>query len=585
MDSKQIRQKFLDFFKERGHVVVPSSSLIPDDPSVLLTTAGMQQFKRYFTGELDAKKDFTLSDDKPARGAVSIQKSFRTSDIDEVGDETHLTFFEMLGHFSFGDYFKKETIGWTYELLTKVFDVPKERISAIVFEGDATVPFDKESFLNWSKLLPQERVRKGPRRDNFWGPVGAEGPCGACNEVYVDDTEVATLVFVEYYCHPDKTLKPLTKKGVDVGWGFERLVRVVQDKPTIFETDLFNPLMELLSRRGLEKPLDERVQRIIADHIRGVVFLAADGVRPSNKDAGYVLRRLMRRVITHEFLIGGTALDVEELLRTVIANYGEFYPEIKNQEIFRIYKDENLKFSKTLEAGLKELERLTEVDARAAFKLYESYGLPYEVIKEVVAKKATKLTREDFDREFAKHQEISRAGAGKKFGGHGLILDTGELKAGNEEEIKKTTRLHTATHLLNQALHDVLGDEVDQRGSDVTPERTRFDFVFSRKMTPEEIKKVENIVNEKIGEDLPVRVVEMAVGDALALGVRKFYKAKYPDIAKVYYIGKDEDVKKAYSKEFCGGPHVRHTGEIGAFKIIKEEAVSAGARRIRGIIE
>ena len=258
---------------------------------------------------------------------------------------------------------------------------------------------------------------------------------------------------------------------------------------------------------------------------------------------------------------------------------------MKSQEVFGIYKDENSKFSKTLETGLKELERLTEVDARAAFKLYESYGLPYEVIKEVVAKKATKLTREDFDKEFAKHQEISRAGAGKKFGGHGLILDTGELKAGSEEEIKKATRLHTATHLLNQALHDVLGDEVDQRGSDITPERTRFDFVFSRKMTPEEIKRVENIVNEKISGDLPVRVKEMAVADALAFGVRKFYKAKYPDVAKVYYIGKDEDINKAYSKEFCGGPHMEHTGEIGKFKIAKEEAVSAGTRRIRGIIE
>ena len=591
----------MDFFKARGHVVVPSSLLIPDDPSVLLTTAGMQQFKRYFTGELDPMKDFG------GKNTVSIQKSFRTSDIDEVGDESHLTFFEMLGNFSFGGYFKKEAIEYAHELITKEMGLAIDYVS--VFEGDPEIPADIESEKIW-KSLGVSNIKKFGREDNFWGPTGAEGPCGPTTEIYVNTAlrraqgkpplEVWNIVFNEYYCKLESEgvdpvrgprsargsrLERLASNGVDTGMGLERLAMVSQNTPTIFETDLFKPLMDLLSGRGLNKPLDERTQRIIADHIRGIVFLIADGVRPSNKDAGYILRRLMRRVITHEFLAGGTVLDAEELLRTVITNYGEFYPEMKSQEVFGIYKDENSKFSKTLETGLKELERLTEVDARAAFKLYESYGLPYEVIKEVVAKKATKLTREDFDKEFAKHQEISRAGAGKKFGGHGLILDTGELKAGSEEEIKKATRLHTATHLLNQALHDVLGDEVDQRGSDITPERTRFDFVFSRKMTPEEIKRVENIVNEKISEDLPVRVKEMAVGDALALGVRKFYKAKYPDVAKVYYIGKDEDINKAYSKEFCGGPHMEHTGEIGKFKIAKEEAVSAGTRRIRGIIE
>jgi alanyl-tRNA synthetase len=592
MSSGEIRKKFLEFFKERRHTIVSSSSLIPDDPSVLLTTAGMQQFKRYYTGELDAIKDFG------APRVASIQKCFRTSDIDEVGDETHLTFFEMLGHFSFGDYFKKETIEWTYELLTKVFDVPKERISATVFEGDAAVPFDKESFLNWSKLLPQERVRKGPRKDNFWGPAGAEGPCGACNEVYVDDTEVATLVFMEYYCRSGKTLEPLAKKGVDVGWGFERLVRVVQNAPTIFETDLFAPITRSIIEIVGDKPIQKI--RIITDHLKAATFLVGDGIEPSNTDRGYVLRRLIRRAMVMHYKFIGAGIDAAFYIRPVkeivnIYKGVEQYKGLAEKEkyILEVIRKETEKFSKTLGRGLKELEKMVELSGRQAFDLYQSFGLPPEVAYEFKP-----FSWEEFNTAKEEHTKVSMVGAEKKFGGHGLALNTGELKVpigesrildglavgtGSEEEIQKVTRLHTATHLLQKALREVLGNEIRQMGSDVTPERTRFDFSFSRKMTPEELQKVEEIVNQKIKEDLPVQFIELPKAEAEKTGALFFFKEKYPEKVKVYYIG--DSFETAWSKEFCGGPHVSRTGEIGKFKITKEEAVGAGVRRIRAIVE
>lgn len=577
MKSEEIRKLFLIFFKKRGHVIVPSSPLIPDDLSVLLTTAGMQQFKKYFTGELNPLKDFGSKD------TVSIQKCFRTSDIDEVGDESHLTFFEMLGHFSFGDYFKRETINWTFELLTSIFGINSERISATVFEGDPSassgqvVPFDEESFEVWSKLLPKERIGKGGRESNFWGPAGNEGPCGACNEVYVDGIEVATLVFMEYYCHPDKRLESLTQKGVDVGWGFERLAVILQETKSVFETDLFSPLMELLPLT-----MDMRTKRILADHVRGIAFLISDGVRPSNKEAGYILRRLMRRLMVHLHL-AKNSVKPEHLLEEVFENYEKFYPELNREVVLEELTAEQERFQTTLQKGLKELARAPLLDARTAFTLYGSFGLPYEIIKELGGAKAVNLRREDFDEEFRRHQDVSRAGQQRKFGGHGLILDTGELKAESEEELKKVTRLHTATHLLNQALRDVLGNAVMQRGSDITTERTRFDFTFPRRMTPAEIKKVEEIVNEKIEEDLPVNFKKMPKEEAEKTGALHFFKGKYPDVVKIYYIGKT--LETAYSKEFCGGPHVVCTSEIGKFKIIKEETSAAGIRRIRAAVE
>ncbi len=580
MTGSDIRKKFLDYFKENGHTVVRSSSLVPDDPSVLLTTAGMQQFKRYYTGELDAMKDFG------AKSTASVQKSFRTSDIDEVGDESHLTFFEMLGNFSFGGYFKEEAIKYGYEFITKVMGLPIDYVSVFdpeqVREGDwrKGVPRDDESRAIWEKIGVKDIRAEGV--DVFWGPTGSEGPCGPTTEIYVKSAEgksleVWNIVFNEFYRDPAMKLTKLKTPGVDTGMGLERLAMVSQRTPTIFETDLFAPLMKLLPGN-----LSERTRRILADHVRGIAFLLSDGVRPSNKEAGYVLRRLMRRLVTHLHL-AGNPVDPAHLFAEVNEHYEKFYPELNAEIILEEWNAERARFEKTLSVGLRELSKIDSLDAKGAFMLFESCGLPYEVLKELGGTKASKLAREEFDKEFEKHQEISRAGAVKKFGGHGLILDTGELKAGSEEELKKVTRLHTATHLLQRALREVLGSEVSQRGSDITPERTRFDFSFPRKVEKEELRQVEELVNEKIKEDLPVQFKEMPKEEAEKTGALYFFKEKYPDRVKVYFVGRS--LENAWSKEFCGGPHVTHTGEIGRVKIAKEEAVGAGVRRIRATLE
>jgi len=591
MDSAEIRARFLAFFKERGHTIVPSSSLIPDDPSVLLTTAGMQQFKKYYTGELDPVKDFG------SKNTVSVQKSFRTSDIDEVGDETHLTFFEMLGNFSFGGYWKEEAIRYAHEFITKTMGLAISYVT--VFQGSDVVPKDEESKKIWKSLDPTLTIKEEGMEDVFWGPTGTSGPCGPTTEIYCKnadgkDVEVWNIVFNEFLCSGSREellagmakLVPLKTKGVDTGMGLERLAMISQGKKNLFETDLFGKLRtDDAGNPILPEDSSLSVQRITLDHARAIAFLIADGVRPSNKDAGYVLRRLMRRIIVREFLLHNQMHRVEDVIRRTIDCYGDFYGELwdKEEDIKKVFKEENEKFSRTVRNGLKELEKLADIDAVMAFKLYESYGLPYEVIKDLGGKKVKNLKREDFDAEFKKHQELSRAGAEKKFGGHGLILDTGELKAGSQEELSKVLRLHTATHLLQQALREVLGPDVHQMGSDITPERTRFDFSFPRKMTPEEIKKAEGVVNGKIKEDLPVQYKEMPKAEAEKIGALHFFKEKYPDPVKVYYVG--NDISSAWSREFCGGPHVAHTGEIGHFTIVKEEAVGAGVRRIRGAVD
>jgi|SRR3989338_3468454 len=586
MTHQEIRRKFKDFFENKNHKWVESSSLLPTDPSVLFTTAGMQQFKLYFTGQADPIKDFGV------KRTASIQKSMRTSDIDEVGDESHLTFFEMLGHFSFGDYFKKETIRWTYEFLTEELRISKDRISATVFAGDhstsseQTIQFDSESYDAWSQFLPANRIRKGPREDNVWGPAGSEGPCGAANEVYVDDLEVATLVFMEYFCDKNGGLTPLPQKGVDVGWGFERITMISQGKTNIFEIDLLQPIAVLVPPE-----FNARMKRVVTDHSRAVAFLVTDGVRPSNKEQGYVLRRLMRRVITYfyitlpvdkrlakSFIHRSDVTVMHDIFAKIIEIYGEYYPELSASVIIYEFDREKEKFEKTLAHGLKELKRMEAVNSESAFKLYESYGLPFEIIQELGKEKATGLTRDGFEKEFKKHQEISRAGAKKKFGGHGLLLDTGELKVGNQGELKKATRLHTATHLLHASLRKILGEEVRQQGSDITAERLRFDFTFPRKLTPEELKQVEDMVNDAIKKELPVVKTEMSYEDAIKSGALAFFREKYPERVNVYSIND-------FSKELCGGPHVSNTSEIGKFKITKEESISAGIRRIRAIVE
>ena len=584
MEADKIRNKFLKFFKDRGHAVVSSSSLIPDDPSVLLTTAGMQQFKPYYTGEADPIKDFN------SKNTVSIQKSFRTSDIDEVGDETHLTFFEMLGNFSFGGYFKEDAIKWAHEFITKEMGLAISYVS--IFRGSDSVPKDEESRAIWQGLGISD-IREEGMADVFWGPTGSSGPCGPTTEIYCkdatgQDVEIWNIVFNQFYFPgpreellsgaSGKKLEPLKIPGVDTGMGLERLAMISQGKKNIFETDLFAPLVGFLP-----KPLGEEKKRIAADHLRGTTFLLADGVRPSNKGAGYILRRLIRRAFAYEHIFKIPSLALDAMAHGIIHQYGEFYPELVrgSQSIMAEITAERSRFSKTLDRGLRELKKMNSVGAVGAFKLYETFGLPYEIIKEVADSRAMNLSREDFDKEFERHQAISRAGVEKKFGGHGLILDTGELKAGSEEELKIVTRLHTATHLLNAALHKVLGDAVEQRGSDITAERTRFDFLFPRKLTPEEIKKIEDLVNYAVSKNFTVSVDELRLEGAKTSGAFFFYKGHYPERVKVYTIG---DADEVFSKELCGGPHILRTGEIGRFKIEKEESSSAGVRRIRATI-
>ena len=580
MNSKEIREKFLKFFEDKGHTIVPSSSLVPEDPSVLLTTAGMQQFKSYY-GELDPDKTIHSNLGKPVgKNAVSIQKSFRTSDIDEVGDESHLTFFEMMGNFSFGGYFKEKAIELAHEFLTKELGLKISYVT--VFEGNNSigVPEDKDSAAIWQKIDPSIRIEKQGMEDVFWGPTGNSGPCGPTTEVYFEnaqgqDVETWNLVFNEYF-YPgsreellsgvsEKKLEKLKTPGVDTGMGLERLMMAVQKTKNIFETDLFQPILNLFPEY-----VSDRNKRIIADHARASVFLIADGVVSSNKGQGYILRRLLRRMYVYMCNFGN---DPFTPLGKVIELYGSIY-NFDKEKILIIMKEEISKFDRTLAQGLRELDKLDLIDSIAAFNLFQSYGLPFEIIKDLGGDKAKDLKREDFDKEFRKHQELSKAGAEKKFGGHGLLLDTGELKAADEEELKKVTRLHTATHMLQAALRQVLGPEVHQMGSDITAERLRFDFTFPRKVTPEEISSVEDLINQKIKEDLTVNMIEMPSEEAKASGALTVERAKYAPMVKVYSI-------ENFSKEVCGGPHVAHTGEVVNFKITKEEASSAGVRRIR----
>ena len=590
MTSEEIRQSFLEFFKKRGHKIVPSSSLIPDDPSVLLTTAGMQQFKRYYTAELNALKDFG------SQRTVSSQKCFRTSDIEEVGDQTHLTFFEMLGNFSFGPvgsdnpedfktdgYFKRSSIYWAYEFVAQILEINLDRIEVSVFKGDDEIPFDEESYKIWHEEIgvPKEKIIFGNRLDNFWGPTGEEGPCGPCTEIYVDAVEIWNLVFNEYYKEKVGGFKKVENPGVDTGMGLERLTAALNGVDDVFQTDIFE-LLVLKIRESV--PLHDRVVRILADHLRASIFLISDGVRPSNKEAGYILRRLLRRILAYQIKYDIHADLFPESVGIIKEKFGKIYPEVKETKIILgVLEDEAQKFQEAVGRGIREIEKYKEISGKEAFYLYETFGLPFELIKELAPAETIKdLTKEDFDKEFEKHQEVSRRGAEKKFGGHGLVLDTGELKAGNEEEMRKVVRLHTATHLLHWALREVLGKEVRQMGSDINPERARFDFSFNRKITAEEIQKAEGLVNQKIKEDLPVYFKEMSKEEAEKTGALHFFKAKYPEIIRVYFIGPSTGSGQApISAEFCGGPHVNRTLEIGKFKILKEEASSAGIRRIR----
>ena len=574
MQSEEVRDKFIKFFEKRGHKVVPSSSLLPTDPSVLLTTAGVQQFKSYYTGEADAMHDFG------SLNVASVQKSFRTTDIDAVGDEIHLTLFEMMGNFSFGGYFKKEAIGYAHELITQEFGLKIDYVT--VFKGDQDVPEDTETQRIWKEIDPGIEIRKMGRKDNFWGPTGNEGPCGPTTEIFVDNIEVWNLVFNEFYCDRDGKLEKLTTPGVDTGSGLERMVAVMDKKNHIFNTDLLLPIVEKV--KELAPSLDERTVRIFVDHLRSSCFLIADGVRPSNKEAGYILRRLIRRVIAYEVQLDIHGDLLAEVPAVVIQKFHKIYPNLNQEDIAGVLGLEKKKFKAALSRGLRELSGIEKLTTQDAFFIYETYGLPFELIVEMApGDLGKKLEREDFDKEFEKHQEASRAGKERKFGGHGMLLDTGELKATDEVELKKVTRLHTATHLMQAALKKVLGEDVSQRGSDITVERTRFDFTFDRKLTDEEISKIEDLVNDVIEKDLPFQYIEMPLEEAKKSGALFFFRGKYPPKVRVYYSG--DSLKNAFSRELCGGPHVSHTGDIGKLKIGKQEAVSEGVRRLRATIE
>lgn len=597
MQSLEIRKRFLEFFRERGHVIVPSSSLIPSDPSVLLTTAGMQQFKPYYTGDADPMKDFG------AKNTASTQKSFRTSDIDEVGDETHLTFFEMLGNFSFGGYGKKEAIAYAHEFMTKELGLEIDYVT--VFAGDEKTPADEESADIWKILVPEKNIRKAGRTDNFWGPTGAEGPCGPTTEIYINGVEIWNIVFNEYYCGADGAFTKLPQLGIDTGMGLERLAMVAQKKKTIFETDLFDPFRVYLISGNV---FQDAAGRIISDHLRASVFLLADGVKPSNKEAGYILRRLLRRAIVLNKKFGFSQDQIEKEMEEVIKKYGGFsdYNNLKKERdnIMDEFRIEANKFNVTLENGLREfykkypelkahvqqtgqryeVHQAERISGKDAFDLYQTFGFPSDVIKDLAKEGGHIFDEAEFNREFKKHQEISRTGIEKKFGGHGLLLDTGELKAADEEEAKMVTRLHSATHLLQAALRKVLGEAVEQRGSDITASRLRFDFSFARALTDNERAKVESIVQDVIARDYTVTIKKMTFAQAQQSGALYMKDRAYPQEVNVYQFSHPK-TGEVFSSEICGGPHVTHTGEIGIFRITKQEAVGAGVRRVRAVVE
>lgn len=597
MNSHEIRQKFLDFFKNapRNHVIIPSASLVPEnDPTVLFNTAGMQPLVPYLMGN-----------PHPAGERIAdVQKCLRTTDIEDIGDNTHATFFEMLGNWSLGNYFKEEAIKWSYEFL---FDkeyglgLNVSRLYVTVFEGDENAPKDLESFEIWKKLgIPTHRIYFKGAQANWWPAVKGKdtwtGPTGPCSEMFYDISkeglgdltpeeyekadeeqkivEIWNDVFMQYEKQNGKIIGKLKKNNVDTGAGLERLSAILQNKASIFETDLFSEIMSIA--RTLCADSSERNARVISDHIRSAVFLIGDGVEPSNTDQGYILRRLLRRAIFKTKNKNINEVEVVRLVKAVISTYEGFYTEIENRQeiIVKVITEESQRFSKTLERGLKEFEKVysqnKDISGEQAFSLFSTYGFPVELTLELAKDKGLTLDKANFDRLWNEHQTLSRTGSNKKF--KGGLADTSEI----------SLRYHTATHLLHQALREVLGTKVEQKGSNITPERLRFDFSFERKMTDEEKQRVENIVNQKIQAGLQVNKVLLPKAEAIQTGALHFFGEKYADTVSVYYIGKD--LESAYSKEFCGGPHVKSTGEIGIFRILKEEAVSAGVRRIKAVV-
>ncbi len=611
MQSHEIRERFLKFFEKRGHAIIPSASLVPEnDPSTLFNTAGMQPLVPYLLGTPHPK----------GVRLVDCQKCVRTGDIDDVGDNRHLTFFEMLGNWSLGDYFKQEAINWSLEFLTNKEEglgLDINRFYVTVFKGlpaqagENGIPRDEEAITVWKEAFAKfnitaevagedEQVGGNIRiiplgvDDNFW-IAGATGPCGGDTEMFYDTRpeegplagkfgdlvdsyrliEVWNDVFMEFNKTADGKYEPLAKKNVDTGMGLERTTAVVNGHATVFDTDLFTPVLSKISE--LAKNDDDRAGRIVADHLRTAIFMIADGVIPSNTDRGYVLRRLLRRAIRYSDVLGMPAGSLITLLDIIITKYTDVYDNLLSQKenIKEEISKEESKFRQTLDKGLKEISKLLDkqekISGLDAFNLYQSYGFPIEVTKEIAREKNLTVDETEFNDQMKKHQELSKSGSEERFKG-GL--------GGSSQQIVK---YHTATHLLQQALVDVLGPEIAQKGSNITDERLRFDFAWPAKMTDEEKAQVEKIVNEKIEASLPVNKVILPKDEAEKTGARHLFNEKYGDEVSIYFIGDSLDT--AYSKEFCGGPHVTNTNTLGHFKIAKEEAVAAGVRRIKAILE
>ncbi|MBI3283018.1 alanine--tRNA ligase [Candidatus Curtissbacteria bacterium] len=639
MTSQGLRQKYLKFFAGKGHKIIPSASLVPKEDvelagtqRVLFTTAGMHPLVPYLLGRPHPE----------GKRLVSVQKCLRTDDIDEVGDTVHNTFFEMLGNWSLGDplspdgigksgYWKEEAIFFSYDFLINELKIDAKRLYVSVFVGDRDAPFDQESFDVWKKLgMPEDHIFRYPKLENWWGPVGPTGPCGPDTEMFYDlapgskspidpasdpnrYVEIANDVFMEYERHQDGSFKPLKQKNVDTGMGLERMLLALAGAPSIYETDVFLPLMKKIE--DLSSAYNDKSARILADHIRASVFLIADGVAPSNLERGYILRRLIRRAIRHASLLkidshgrgpwssdsslrdnepeasptarsrGPRSLEIEsdligeasflkDLASIVVKTYGDFYPNLVEfqKSIAEELTYEEAKFQKALASGIRQFEKLEgDISGKVAFDLYQNYGFPIELTVELAAEKEKEVDIPGFFQEFEKHQELSRRAGSKTKGGLAVQSD-------------KAAKLHTATHLLHQALRDVLGHHVHQTGSHITDERLRFDFSHDIKLTYREVKKVEKLVNEKIKANLKVRKKVMPKEAAQELGAIGLFNEKYPDLVNVYFIGPTEKIEEAYSKEFCGGPHSDSTVSLGQFKITKEESAGSGVRRIYATI-
>ncbi|MDR0654714.1 MAG: alanine--tRNA ligase [Treponema sp.] len=601
MNADELRSKYIEFFKSKGHAQIQGKSLLPDnDPTVLFTTAGMHPLVPYLLGE-----------EHPAgKRLTDYQKCIRTGDIEAVGDSSHLTFFEMLGNWSLGDYFKEGAIEMSFEFLTspKWLGIPLERLGVTVFEGEEGVPRDEESAAVWKRLgIPESRIKFRPREDNWWGPAGSTGPCGPDSEMFYDFgkeacgpdcgpgcpcgkwLEIWNDVFMLFNKNAEGVYEPLGRKCVDTGMGIERTVTILTGKESVYETEIFAPVIAAILKTsgggtyGANGDRDRSI-RIIADHVRSATFILGDpkGVSPSNVGAGYVLRRLIRRAVRHGYKLGIEGAFLSVVAEAVIAEFSGAYPELAENKAFVLeeLEKEGLKFLETLQKGEHEFEKLLPnllkdprkiMSGRLAFKLYDTYGFPIELTEELAAENGMKVNREEFDEAYRKHQELSRSQSGQAF--KGGLGDQGEM----------AVKYHTATHLLHKALRMVLGAHVAQKGSNITAERMRFDFSHPASMTEDEVAKVQAIVNEQIEKDLPVSMEVMSLDEAKAAGATALFGEKYENQVKVYTIGRSP--ADFFSKEVCGGPHVEHTGIMGKFRIQKEQSSSAGVRRIRAVLE